>query len=117
MAQFSFGGQKVRGFANIGVYAGCWVDSHLKGTQHNLLSGVTESLDEPYAFYNKRDQRADFGLAGGVGIEYRFLEHWALQVEGRCYYSFISTVKQYMNIKDYRYNTTIGIQAGFSYIF
>ena len=40
-----------------------------------------------------------------------------MHVEARCYYSFISTVKQYMDIKDYRYNTTIGLQAGFSYIF
>ena len=117
MAQFSFGGQKVRGFANLGVYAGCWVNSHLKGTICNVLTDETEQLNQPYDFYSKRDQRADFGLVGGVGVEYRFLEHWALQLEGRCYYSFISTVKQYMAIKDYRYNTTLGLQAGISYIF
>jgi hypothetical protein len=117
MVQFSFGGKKVRGFVDAGVYAGCWLAGRYKGTNYDMIVNATYSLDEPYIFQSKKDQRADFGLAGGLGIEYRFLEHWAIHAEGRCYYSFISTVKPYMEIKDYRFNTTVGIQAGFSYIF
>ncbi|MCR5050090.1 MAG: PorT family protein [Paludibacteraceae bacterium] len=117
MAQMSFGGQKVRGFVNLGMYAGWWIDSRIYGQIYNTLTDEREKLKQPYDFYRKRDQRCDFGLAGGLGVEYRFNEHWALHAEGRCYYSFISTVKQYMRVKDYRYNTTIGMQIGCSYIF
>lgn len=117
MAQFSFGGQKVRGFVDAGVYAGFWAAGRYKGTNYDYLLGKTVPLDEPYIFQKEKDQRADFGLAGGLGIEYRFLEHWAVHLEGRCYYSFISNVKQYMEIKDYRFNTTLGMNIGVAYIF
>ena len=117
MTQFSFGGQKLRGFVHTGVYAGYWLASKQQGTMYDYLSGTVYDIDEPYVFQSYKDQRWDFGLAGGLGIEYKFLEHWALHVEGRCYYSFISTVKQYMKVQDYRYNTTFGIQAGFAYVF
>ena len=117
MVQFSFGGSKVRGFVNTGVYAGYWLYGRQKGSDYDTLSGRIFDINNPYAFQSEKDQRADFGLAGGLGLEYRFLEHWAMHVEGRCYYSFISTVKPYMVIKDYRFNTTLGIQAGFSYLF
>lgn len=117
MVQFSFGGQKVRGFANVGVYAGYWATGRYNGSFYNPIMNEIYPVDEPYIFQNEKDQRGDFGLAGGLGLEYRFADHWAVHAEGRCYYSFISTVKQYMEIKDYRYNTTLGIQTGFSYIF
>ena len=117
MTQFSFGGEKVRGFIHAGVYAGYWVYGYQKGTVTNTQSYNTYPVDEPYSFYGPRDERWDFGLAGGIGIEYRFLEHWELHAEGRCYYSFISTTHQSSVIKDYRYNTPVAIQAGFAYIF
>ena len=118
MAQFSFGGSKVRGFVNAGVYGGYWIAGRQKGTYHDPFSHQELDIDVPYEFQSKKDCRWDFGLAGGLGVEYRFLEHWAVHVEGRCYYSFISTVKPYMQyVSDRRYNTTLGIQAGFSYIF
>jgi len=117
MARFSFGGQQVRGFVNAGVYAGYWLTGRYKGSQFNIVMAETYPVDEAYIFQKEKDQRWDFGLAGGIGIEYRFLAHWAVHIEGRCYYSFVSTVKPYMLIKDNRFNTTIGINAGFTYIF
>lgn len=117
MTQFSFGGEKVRGFVNVGVYAGFWTAGHYKGSYYDYLIEKYIPLNKPYEFQSEKDQRADFGLAGGLGIEYRFLKNWGLHAEARCYYSFISTVKQYMEIKDYRYNTTLGIQIGFNYYF
>ena len=117
MTQFSFGGKIVRGFVNTGVYAGVWAASREKGSVYVSMSGRTFPVDEPYIFQSGKDQRGDFGLAGGIGIECRPAEHWSIHAEGRCYYSFISTVKQYMRVKDYRYNTTIGMSIGFAYIF
>ena len=117
MTQFSFGGQKVRGFVNLGVYAGYWAAGRQKGSFYDSMNCLVLPVDDAYRFQKEKDQRADFGLAGGLGIEYRFLEHWAAHVEARCYYSLISTVKPYMRVSDNRYNTTLGLQAGFSYIF
>ena len=117
MAQFGFGGQKVRGFVNIGVYAGYWAAGRTKGTMFETLNEETIPIDEPYIFQQDKDQRWDFGLAGGLGLEYRCAEHWAIHAEGRCYYSYISSVKPYMLVKDNRYNTTIGMNVGVAYVF
>ena len=118
MAQFSFGGQQVRGFVNTGVYVGDWAAGQQKGSSYDPMSNMTFAVDEPYIFQSDKDQRVDFGLAGGLGIEYRPAEHWALHLEGRCYYGLVSTVKQYMHhVKDYRYNTTLGANIGVAYIF
>lgn len=117
MTQFRFGGEKVHGFLNAGVYAGCWLAGRQKGTITDPRNGRVITINEPYVFNKEKDQRADFGLAGGVGIEYLPAEHWAIHIEGRCYYSFISQTKPYMIVRDNRYNTTLTIQAGVSYIF
>ena len=117
MTQFSFGGNKVRGFVNAGIYAGCWLDSHLKGTITAPGGTSVYPVDEKQPFLDARDQRWDFGLSGGIGLEYRFVEHWVLHLEGRCYYSFISTSHQSSVIADNRYNTTLAIQLGCAYIF
>lgn len=117
MASFSFGGQKLRGFLNLGVYGGYWMSSRMNGSYINTFSATVSAVDESVEFNSDRDQRMDFGLVGGLGIEYRFCSHWAAQVESRCYYSTTSTQKDYMQLKDPRYNTTIGLQAAIYYIF
>lgn len=116
---FSFGGQKVRGFVDAGVYGGVWLNGHYGGTECNSMGGGKSfTFSEPYAFNSQKDQRGDFGYTGGVGVEYKFHEHWLAQIEATCYYSVISSTKQYMKYqKDYRYNTTIGLKAGVSYVF
>jgi hypothetical protein len=117
-ANFSFGGQKVRGYANIGIYGGAWLASHRSGTEFNSFSNKATEFSESYVFNEQRDERGDFGYTGGLGIEYRFHEHWMMQVEATCYYSVVSATKQYMEYqKDYRYHTTVGLQAGISYVF
>ena len=117
MTQFRFGSEKVHGFLNAGVYAGYWVAGRQKGTFTDPRIGTIYPVDAAYVFNKEKDQRGDFGLAGGLGIEYLPAEHWAIHIEGRCYYSFISQTKPYMVIQDNRYNTTITLQAGVSYIF
>ena len=115
---FSFGGQKVRGFVNAGIYGGVWLNGKRGGTENNSMGGGKAfQFSEPYKFNSEKDQRGDFGYTGGVGLEYRFHEHWLAQIEATCYYSVISATKQYMNVKDYRYNTTIGLKAGIAYVF
>ena len=117
MASLSMGGEKLRGFVNLGVYGGYWLSSHREGWETNIVSLKYYSFSEKVEFDSERDQRWDFGLVGGVGLEYSFAKHWAAQVEARCYYSTTSVQKQYMRVKDYRYNNTIAIQAGVNYKF
>ena len=123
MAQFSFGdaiggsGVSMRGFLNIGGYAGLWAASAMRGNWYDDMSGKTLPISQPVVFNKEKDQRFDTGLAGGIGIEIMPTDHWSVHIESRCYYSLLSSVKQYMTIKDYRYNTTLTLQAGFSYLF
>ena len=117
MASFSFGGQKLRGFCNVGAYGGYWLDSRMKGVVFNSLSEKTTDVDQEIPFDNERDQRWDFGFLGGIGMDYRFASHWAAQAEMRYYYSIVSTQKDYMRVKDPKYNSTLALQAGVCYFF
>ena len=117
MATFSVGGQKLRGFCNLGVYAGYWLSSHRKGSDYNSFGKYTWDFNEKVSFNSESDQRWDCGFVGGIGLEYHITPHWAAQAELRHYYSTTSTTKQYMRVKDYRYNNTTAIQIGGYYIF
>jgi len=117
MATFSFGGEKLRGFCNLGVYGGYWLASHVDGEMMGAMDSVVYKLDAKTEFMSERDQRWDCGLVGGLGLEYRIDSHWAAQAEVRCYYSTTSTVKDYQMRRQRRYNTTVGLQAGVAYRF
>ena len=117
MASFSVGGQQLRGFCNLGVYGGYWLNSHREVSDFNNFGEYAITFSEKVAFDDDVDQRWDCGLQGGVGVEYRITPHWAAQAEVRYYYSTTSTTKQYMQKKDYRYNNTGAIQIGICYCF
>jgi len=117
MASFSFGGKQLRGFCNAGVYGGYWLTSGREGTDFNNSSEKVYEFSEDIEFNDERDQRFDFGFVGGIGLEYRFCQRWAAQVEMRYYYSTVSTQKDYMRLSDPRYNSTLGVQAGLWYSF
>lgn len=103
MASFSFGGKDVKGFFNAGIYGGYWRSARYPG------------------LIKERDQRFDYGLVCGAGLEWRFeflKQKWAWQIlEARIYYSTQSTQKDYMKIKDPKYNTTLALQSGLCYFF
>lgn len=117
MASFSTGGERLRGFCNLGVFAGYWLTSRRYGSDYIAFGDFLFDFNEKVVFNSESDQRLDFGLTGGLGLEYRMDSHWALQAETLCYYSTVSTTKQYMRVKDYRYNTTLVAQLGVYYIF
>lgn len=98
MVSFCFGSKKIKGILNTGIYGGYWLCSN----------------DE---IVKERDQRFDCGFVGGGGLEWRFKRNWALQAETRIYYGIQSCQKDYMKIKDPRYNTTFALQGGFCYLF
>lgn len=124
MAQFSFGGQRVRGFLNAGGYIGGWVSSHRKGTAWRwfgdeegddsgmITPGNIYEFDEKAPFDSRRDNRFEAGLAGGIGVSCRVTPRLSVEVEGRCYYALTDMQKDYMKFRTPRYNTTFVIQAG-----
>lgn len=117
MASFSFGSEKWRGFCNLGAYAGYWLSRHYWGSDYHSFVYKEYQFDEKIEMNSERDQRWDCGLVGGIGLEYLVCKHWAVQGEVRYYYSTTSTQKQYMRIKDYRYNNTTAVQIGVNYLF
>ncbi len=117
MASFSFGGKKLRGFCNLGIYGGYWLNSSRKGVEMNTSGLVAYDFSEKIDFNDERDQRWDFGFVGGAGLEYRFAAKWAAQLELRYYYSTVSVQKDYTGFKDNRYNSTLALQAGVWYCF
>ena len=117
LASFRFGGARLKGFANAGVYGGWWLSCSQQGTEFNSFSGKTYDFSRKVAFNTEKDNRLDLGLTGGLGLEYGFSRHWAVQLEARGYYSPTSQVKQYMRVKDYRYDTTMVLQAACLYRF
>ena len=120
MASFSFGSKQLRGFLNTGFYGGYWISSYDDGTiYYQFTTVIYDTVKND--FVKERDQRVDFGLVGGVGIEWRFNlfnRNWAWQIiEARVYYSTTSTQKDYMRINDPKYNTTLAFQSGLCYFF
>lgn len=105
-------------FSNLGAYGGYLLSSyqasyHTEGRRHrNLQSGYIK-----YEFNDNTDQRLDYGLVGGIGGEYRIVQHWGVQLEFRYYHSLQSISKEYM-MKNYPlYNNTCALQAAVYYYF
>ena len=117
LASFRFGGARLKGFVNAGVYGGWWLSCSQQGSELNSFSGKTYEFSRKVDFNAEKDNRLDLGLAGGLGLEYGISRHWAVQLEARGYYSLASQVKQYMRVKDYRYDTTVVLQAACLYRF
>ena len=114
MASLSLGKNKLRGIMNIGGYGAWWLSKKQIGdiasSPYDGGKMPIEHLNRYTSFSDERDNRCDFGLVGGLGAEWQFLQKWGCQIEGRCYYSMTSTQKDYMRIKDPKYNTTYSIQ-------
>ena len=117
MASLSWGGSSLRGFVNLGEYQGFWASAYRYGKETNSFSRRDYDFSEKVQFNDEKDQRWDIGFLVGLGIEYRFARHWAVQLEGRYWHSLESQVKQYMRVKDYRYNNTFTGQVTMFYCF
>jgi opacity protein-like surface antigen len=117
MASFGFGSEKIRGFCNVGVYGGYWLNASRKGEDYNSFTKDYFTFSESMDFDKYQDQRWDCGFVGGLGLEYRFCNRWGAQVEARYYYSTTSFRKEMPHLNDKRYHSTFGLQAGVMYFF
>lgn len=125
MVSFNFGSPKIKGFLNLGVYGGYRFQRKGNGSTTGFLYTWSHNIAFPYTVYapplkydfdgvnSEKDSNIDYGYMGGLGVEWKFASKWSCQMEARCYYSIKSVQKDYMIIKDPKYNTTFSIQATF----
>ncbi len=130
MGQFSFGGEQLRGFVNLGIYGAYWASANVKGAQLNALNPVDTAYytsppasatgetnlynyNEKYEFSTVKDNRMEFGWITGVGISYETQGGYRFYIEGRRTSSFTDQQKNYMTNQVPRYNDTYGISIGF----
>jgi hypothetical protein len=128
-ARFSFGGKALRGFVDLGGYAAYWESGRIQGVEPNFLNEVDTvyqtanpssilgenyaySYDQKYTFDNKKDNRMEFGLAGGAGISYELFETYTFFVEGHYYRSMTDQQKRYETNQAPRYNDNFGLSIG-----
>ena len=126
MGHFMFGGQRLKGFVNAGIYGGYWLGGKVKGEMPNILD-ITDSessgnsiydyehpysYNEKYSFDNRKDRRLSAGWIGGLGLSYDLNGRYQVFTEGRALYDFTDQQKNYMTNQVPRYNTTYSINAG-----
>lgn len=132
MAHFSFGGQKLKGFFNLGGYAGYWSSGKIKGTQPDIFAQTPDipdeqelysylelkpgfNYDQKYEFDKRRDRRIELGLLAGAGLSYQLKPRYQIFAEGRYYRALSDQQKNYMINQIPRYNDTYVIQVGCMY--
>lgn len=124
-ARFSFGGTRLRGFLDAGVYGGGWLSAHREGTVFSMFGTPDDDsnndvgslfqlypYDEKYEFDSRRDNRFEGGALVGIGLECRFTPVWAVQANFRYYRSLTDTQKDYMKERMPRYYDTFALQFG-----
>ena len=126
MANFSFGGEKLRLFANLGAYAGVWLYSHRKGTlaasTYNYFELDLEKESSRYYYYyydydekaefnSRRDARFDGGLLAGIGVQYA-IPACTFFVEGRYNYGLTDLQQNYGYHMLPRMNSTFNARLG-----
>ncbi|MND77072.1 hypothetical protein D3C80_687390 [compost metagenome] len=134
MAHFSFGGEDLRVFLNLGAYSEYWVNSRIRGAHGSgfrnpnddevaiektnvLFSDLIklENFDQKVDFDTRRDRRMQFGLIAGVGMEYRLSPKFKVFTEARYQHNLTDLQKNYMINQIPRYNNTFGVQLGVFY--
>lgn len=125
VARFSFGGERLRGFFDAGVYAGAWLHSWREGTTYETFTEETANASgsiltiyeayrysEPYEFDSTRDNRFDVGLLVGAGLQYQVSDLVALTLTCRYYYGLTDMQRNYMRNQYPRYHNTIVTNIG-----
>jgi hypothetical protein len=125
-----FGGEKLKGFIDAGVYGGYWMSSKIKGVNSNILdltgdentsvSSIFDfqkpfSYDQKYTFDTKKDNQLEFGWIAGLGVGYDITQRYQVFSEARIMYSFTDQQKNYQTNQVPRYNTTYGVNLGIMY--
>ena len=114
LADFSFGGSKLRGHLLCGGFAGYWLTAHRKG----VTFGITGFLDvDEDLEFNDDTQRLTAGLAAGVSLSYDINNWLGVNLDALYYYDLVSYRKGHDHLNDPRYLSTLTFDLGVYYKF
>jgi len=129
MAQFSFGGEQLRGYVSLGGYAAYWASSHIQGTTIGSLNtndtvysttnpvsianeNIPYNFNQKYTFDSKKDRRLELGAIAALGVSYEMPQGYFVFIEGRYTRSLTDMQKSYETNQVPRYNDTFGLSVG-----
>lgn len=103
----------LRLYANAGGFLGVWAASHEKGRGLSVMSDNPAYLyDKDYEFDDRRDNRFEYGLAAGLGVQYE-ISRTSVFVECRYNHGLSDLQKTYQYKLAPQMNSTWTVQAGF----
>jgi hypothetical protein len=116
VADFSFGGERLRGHLLAGGYAGYWLGEHRKGTTFWMTdyNVYFEPFDEKRDFTDE-DSRFNAGVVFGAGLSYGIGEKWALGLDALYYYDLTSHHKGSAHLAAHRYLNTFSLTPSVNY--
>ena len=118
MADFSFGGRKLRGHVYAGAFAGCWLRANREGT--------TYWMTDDYAYFAPFNEKMEFtgeqqrftaGLQAGAGLSYSFSDRWGILLDAIYCYDLVSYRKSNSRPADPRYFSSLAVTLGVTYKF
>ena len=116
MADFSFGGSRLRGHLLFGAFAGYWMNQRVKGVTYGMTDYEVffNEFDTPKDF-SSTDRRLNAGLVGGTALSYSLNNSFDLSLNALLYYDLVSHYICYAALQDYRYLNTAAVTLGLSY--
>lgn len=118
MADFSFGGTRLRGHMYAGGFAGYWLNAEREGT--------TYWMTDYYVYFSPFDERVEFtdeqqrftaGLQTGAGISYLISNHLGVSLDAIYYYDLVSYQKSSEHLSDPRYLSSLAVSLGVTWNF
>ena len=116
VADFSFGGERLRGHMLVGGYAGYWLGERRRGT--------TFWMTDYYVFFENFDEEREFtdedvlengGVCLGAGLSYAIADKWVVGLDAMYYYDLTSHHKGSPHLADPRYLNTLSVSLNVNY--
>ena len=124
VADFSFGGRKLRGHTYLGGFGANWVQAYVEGK--------TYWMTDYYVYYNDFHECREFneedrlfiaGVVGGLGLSYNFYDPaengggFIVSLDVLDYYDLVSHHKGYAHLSDPRYLNSLSVLLGIAFKF
>ena len=113
MADFTFGGARVRGQFMMGGYVSYWMMANVSGNTFDLYNKI-RPFNEKMEF-NEYHNRFVAGLVAGPGLSVALTEKISLELDALLYYDLVSYMKVSKVSPDPRYNNTASLTLGVIY--
>lgn len=113
MADFTFGGTRIRGHFMMGAYVSYWMSANRSGDAFNIYHEVI-AFDEKVEF-NEYHNRLVAGAVAGPGLSFDVTEDISLELDALLYYDLMSYMKVSTVSPEPRYNNTASLTLGVIY--